>query len=453
MAAPQLELTVRVTKAKCLSDQLCIVDGVTLAASHRNYVTLGAPCVLVFRAPLDARGLYRTLCCSPDEAGPVVAAAAMSSESAKGSDGDASFPENAAAENSAELVSPAADAGGDDDTEGPPFARLAPPATPAVNGRGESSTPLFDPTAMKKQQRRKAAQERATARPQTSGQVLTVRAPLDHGMARNRFGAQLVAVLALVGPVRTESDLGLAGGVAVAASEEGVGSTAAVAPALETKGLSMDAGIDNAVIFSAGTDRRGVRDVVVDSAGVSVAASGVADKAARHDVFAAWLVATYGVKTLSRGSGVLDVAGGKGQLCAALGRLGVPAVLLEPRPRHGPRAALAAAEPRTAGSIPPCYTAQVVDSGARSGAGGSDDGGGGGSGGGGGGSRQLPAFAVVVGALVGDGRAVCGAVKGSPLSPVGSGAGSEGFGMGDPLAPADAALVDSCSLVKRLSTL
>ncbi|KAG7368329.1 hypothetical protein IV203_031072 [Nitzschia inconspicua] len=58
------------------------------------------------------------------------------------------------------------------------------------------------------------------------------------------------------------------------------------------------------------------------------------DRKERHAVFAQWLVEKFGIEMLSNGSGVLDVAGGKGELCQALLDLGVPnATLLDPDPR------------------------------------------------------------------------------------------------------------------------
>jgi hypothetical protein len=63
-------------------------------------------------------------------------------------------------------------------------------------------------------------------------------------------------------------------------------------------------------------------------------------KASRHKLFAQWLVQTYGAEFLSTGSGVLDVAGGQGELGDALRDLGVPSVLLEPSLRSKHRAAL-----------------------------------------------------------------------------------------------------------------
>ena len=57
------------------------------------------------------------------------------------------------------------------------------------------------------------------------------------------------------------------------------------------------------------------------------------DKKHRHVLFANWLIQKYGKDFLSTGSGVLDVAGGKGELCIALIELGIPVVLLDPDPR------------------------------------------------------------------------------------------------------------------------
>jgi hypothetical protein len=60
----------------------------------------------------------------------------------------------------------------------------------------------------------------------------------------------------------------------------------------------------------------------------------LAPRTERHRVFAKWLVDKYGVDMLSSGSGVLDVAGGKGELSHALYDLGVKkTILLDPDPR------------------------------------------------------------------------------------------------------------------------
>lgn len=60
----------------------------------------------------------------------------------------------------------------------------------------------------------------------------------------------------------------------------------------------------------------------------------LAPRTERHRVFAQWLVDKYGVDMLSSGSGVLDVAGGKGELSHALYDLGVKkTIILDPDPR------------------------------------------------------------------------------------------------------------------------
>ena len=57
------------------------------------------------------------------------------------------------------------------------------------------------------------------------------------------------------------------------------------------------------------------------------------DKSQRQELFADWLVNIYGKEFLCQGSGVLDVAGGKGDLSRALQKRGIPSVVLDPDPR------------------------------------------------------------------------------------------------------------------------
>ena len=65
----------------------------------------------------------------------------------------------------------------------------------------------------------------------------------------------------------------------------------------------------------------------------------LATKAHRASKFAEWLVRTFGVETLSRGSGVLDVAGGRGDVSWELHTVRkVPCTLVEPRARKLNRA-------------------------------------------------------------------------------------------------------------------
>ena len=56
-------------------------------------------------------------------------------------------------------------------------------------------------------------------------------------------------------------------------------------------------------------------------------------KSERHRIFAHWLVETYGKERLCNGSGVLDVAGGNGEISRTLHKLGIPSTLLDPNPR------------------------------------------------------------------------------------------------------------------------
>ena len=63
------------------------------------------------------------------------------------------------------------------------------------------------------------------------------------------------------------------------------------------------------------------------------------NKSERHRLFASWLIETYGLRLLCSGTGVLDVAGGNGELSVALLDEGVRAVvLLDPKPRLCERA-------------------------------------------------------------------------------------------------------------------
>jgi len=56
----------------------------------------------------------------------------------------------------------------------------------------------------------------------------------------------------------------------------------------------------------------------------------ISEKADRGAVLATFLAATFGADALRRGAGVLDVAGGKGELARALAAQGIPAVTVDP---------------------------------------------------------------------------------------------------------------------------
>ena len=71
----------------------------------------------------------------------------------------------------------------------------------------------------------------------------------------------------------------------------------------------------------------------------------------RAEVFAKWLVDTYGLERLQSGGGVLDVAGGKGDLASELhARHGVRCTVVDP----APWAAAPAAAPRTWSQVCRC---------------------------------------------------------------------------------------------------
>ena len=61
----------------------------------------------------------------------------------------------------------------------------------------------------------------------------------------------------------------------------------------------------------------------------------IEDKCERHEVFATWVVETFGQEDLCSGMGVIDIAGGRGQLSARLATRGIPTTLIEPVIRDG----------------------------------------------------------------------------------------------------------------------
>lgn len=56
-------------------------------------------------------------------------------------------------------------------------------------------------------------------------------------------------------------------------------------------------------------------------------------KSQRHEIFAHWLLDTFGKEQLSQGTGVIDVAGGNGTISQTLSTLGIQSTLLDPNPR------------------------------------------------------------------------------------------------------------------------
>lgn len=58
------------------------------------------------------------------------------------------------------------------------------------------------------------------------------------------------------------------------------------------------------------------------------------DKALRHVKFLDWILGTFSESSLKLGDGVLDVGGGKGDVCRALSARGIRCTLVDPREKH-----------------------------------------------------------------------------------------------------------------------
>ena len=80
--------------------------------------------------------------------------------------------------------------------------------------------------------------------------------------------------------------------------------------------------------------KRRRRELAAEDGDPHAEGGGAKTKAARARVFVDWLVETFGAETLSKGSGVLDVAGGRGDVSFELHtKRGITCTLVEPRPR------------------------------------------------------------------------------------------------------------------------
>ena len=80
--------------------------------------------------------------------------------------------------------------------------------------------------------------------------------------------------------------------------------------------------------------KRRRRELAAEDGDPHAEGGGAKTKAKRAEVFVKWLVETFGVETLSQGSGVLDVAGGRGDVSFELHtKRGITCTLVEPRPR------------------------------------------------------------------------------------------------------------------------
>jgi uncharacterized protein YecT (DUF1311 family) len=80
--------------------------------------------------------------------------------------------------------------------------------------------------------------------------------------------------------------------------------------------------------------KRRRRELAAEDGDPHAEGGGAKTKAKRAEVFVKWLVETFGVETLSKGSGVLDVAGGRGDVSFELHtKRKITCTLVEPRPR------------------------------------------------------------------------------------------------------------------------
>jgi len=61
-----------------------------------------------------------------------------------------------------------------------------------------------------------------------------------------------------------------------------------------------------------------------------------AEKSERHNVFCQWVVDTFGHDELCAGSGVVEVAGGQGQISSCLASFEIPSTCVEPEQRDQP---------------------------------------------------------------------------------------------------------------------
>ena len=340
--ASPITLSVRVRKSKAYAGHgCCAVDGTMLHASTRNYVEVGAPVRVMCHPPNDVRAVY-------------LATAGLAE-------------------------------------------------TEAESGAVDDKAPAQRPPRIKgcaKGERRKWALERATLKANGS-LVATSRAAMEprvlsftvspanaYAVEQNTKGMVLLEMSRFLGvePLHVfesadDAQRAAAVGDGVGAQREGrqeprdgdnvqthgllLLQTAGEKEAKEAKEAN---GVDetNAAKQGREEDRdHHQEEEEVDDASLGTsharAAGSREDKARRNAVFAAWLVSTYGRGALSKGTGVLDVAGGKGELCAALNALGVPCVLLEPDAR-GLATSLGVAGGAGGGGSAPATTQVVVAS-------------------------------------------------------------------------------------------
>lgn len=171
----------------------------------------------------------------------------------------------------------------------------------------------------------------------------------------------------------------LAGSAALAsttrlASDEWSADATAVSAVLASRGASFARSLaarggDEVDHGARGRRKKRARTTAAAAAAASAAAGGgaqwnhggAAAKRVRATVLATWLIAHFGVDNLARGTGVVDVAGGKGKLAIELALKSIPCTVVDPAVRKKRLSGRDAKRFRKAELEPPAHFAALFD--------------------------------------------------------------------------------------------
>ena len=255
MDAP-IEISIQVSKAKKFSASLCVVDGLVVSVSASNFIPAGMASLLI-RAPLDVEGTYETI---------MAPVSLVTPESARLKDPDQRDP------------SFAEDAGLSATSEAP--------LCYVPNGGLKYDTKKH---SGKKRDRRKRALDKALAREKPAPRLLSVQCTSGYSLERNRHGAPLVEVINVVG-IESNADL------AARLDREECTRVEAARDTAVMKKREHEGDTDP----EKGSCGNGFGHGAVKEGDQRKLPSAAADKVLRHEVFARWLVVTYGVEALSK---------------------------------------------------------------------------------------------------------------------------------------------------------